>query len=276
MKRYCFTIAILTAFMLSACSGINREPVESTGEPSVVEADTEPIRIESEKKSEAATEEMESEGDPSAVTSGEGGTAAAAENVPAETEAPVVYAVTALQKTMYVTQPVHVRASYTMKSDVLTSFGTNQKVEVTGRSANGWMRIVYNGKDAYIYQKYLSESRTVSQNGNQINESQPGGEVNGGTTAEEAGTGVAGPAGQEGPGGIPAESTGETSSAGPGGSPSTGSQSSNGPSTNQNTEQIQTIPSAPIGGIVETLVPGEVSGPGVSPAGAVPGAAPGM
>ena len=70
-----------------------------------------------------------------------------------------VYAVTAVQKTMYVTQPVHVRASYTTKSDVLTSFGTGQKVAVTGQSANGWMRITYKGGEAYIYKKYLSSSK---------------------------------------------------------------------------------------------------------------------
>ena len=64
---------------------------------------------------------------------------------------------------MYVTQPVHVRASYTTKSDVLTSFGTGQKVSVTGQSANGWMRISYKGGDAYIYKKYLSSSKTESE-----------------------------------------------------------------------------------------------------------------
>ena len=84
------------------------------------------------------------------------------ESKPRETEALPVYAVTAVQKTMYVTQPVHVRASYTTKSDVLTSFGTGQKVAVTGQSANGWMRITYKGGEAYIYKKYLSSSKPES------------------------------------------------------------------------------------------------------------------
>lgn len=71
-----------------------------------------------------------------------------------------VYTVTAVEKTMYVTQPVHVRASYTTKSEVLTSFGMGQKVSVTGQSANGWMRISYQEGEAYIYKKYLSSSKT--------------------------------------------------------------------------------------------------------------------
>lgn len=75
-----------------------------------------------------------------------------------ETEPAKVYAIAAFEKTMYATASVNVRASYTTRSEVLTSLSPGQKVQVTGRAANGWMRIIYNGRDAYVYQKYLDDS----------------------------------------------------------------------------------------------------------------------
>ena len=304
MRRRCCTIAILTAFLVSACSVPGGKPADqSTGETTVTEAGTEPIRIESETESEAPSAPVESEENPSVQPSGADQTSETkTESKTKETQAAKVYSVTAFQKTMYATQPVHVRASYTMQSEVLTSIGTNQKVEVTGRSANGWMRIVYNGKDAYVYQKYLSESRSesgTSQTGentavknpdgttaNVTNGNSTGGPTAGisgptvgaGGSASGAGSSTTIPAGSAtGPGGSPANGGGsQPSGTQPSGAQTSGAQSSYGPSAGQNSEQIQTIPSAPISGTSETLIPGSVSGPGVSLAGAVSGAAPGM
>lgn len=75
-----------------------------------------------------------------------------------ETEAAKVYTVEAFEKTMYATANVNVRTSYTTKSKALASLTPGQKVKVTGRSANGWMRVIYEGQDAFVYQKYLSDS----------------------------------------------------------------------------------------------------------------------
>ncbi|WP_434691781.1 SH3 domain-containing protein [Hungatella sp. SB206] len=162
MKKYPgIILAMTTAVMITSCSSVlNGGDTKSTQEGAAsesvtTEAQTDAIKIENETDPEPSSEtETLSEAETSAPSQ---------ESKPGETEAMPVYTVTAVQKTMYVTQPVHVRASYTTKSDVLTSFGTGQKVSVTGQSANGWMRISYKGGDAYIYKKYLSSSKTESE-----------------------------------------------------------------------------------------------------------------
>lgn len=75
-----------------------------------------------------------------------------------KTETPKVYSVTAFEDTMYAVSSVNVRAGYTTKSEVLTCLSPGEKVKVTGKSANGWMRVIYDGRDAYVYQKYLTEN----------------------------------------------------------------------------------------------------------------------
>lgn len=159
MKKYPgIILAMTTAVMITSCSSVfNGGDTKSTKEGAAnesvtTEAQTDIIKIENETDPEPSSEPETS---PEEET-----TAPAQEPEPGETEAMPDYTVTAVQKTMYVTQPVHVRASYTTKSEVLTSFGTGQKVSVTGQSANGWMRISYKGGDAYIYKKYLSSSKT--------------------------------------------------------------------------------------------------------------------
>ena len=251
MKKYQAAIitVTVTASLLTACAGIPAG--QGTGEPAVTEAVTEPIKIENETQpeSEAAAEESgggaESASESAAPVDG---TEEAV--VPQETKAPNpprVYSVTAFQKTMYATQPVNVRASYTMQSEVLTCLSTNQKVEVTGRSANGWMRVVYNGRDAYVYQKYLSDGQKED------------GE-------SEAETNISAPAENQ-------TGSGPIVPSGPG--PQTG------PSVPQNSGQNQAqIPIAspgPAGEVTETLIPGMVSGPGnPGGTGVITGVGPGM
>lgn len=156
-------MAVAAAMMVTSCSSILKNgELESqkesmTEEAEAQEPETGMIRIESE--TDAATEavsEQETEflAEPETVS---------ATNTKETETAAKAYSVTALQKTMYVTQPVHVRASYTTQSEVLTSLGTGHKVTVTGISENGWMRIKYNGNEAYIYKKYLSEKKTSAK-----------------------------------------------------------------------------------------------------------------
>lgn len=158
-------LALTTAVMITSCSslfqGADEKSTEENGTKEAVTAEAEPetaaIKIENETEPESETVPETSE----AVEAEE----AAPAKKPEETEAAKVYAVTAMKKTMYATQPVHVRASYTTKSEVLTSIGTGHKVAVTGMAANGWMRISYQGSEAYIYKKYLSESKPETGNG---------------------------------------------------------------------------------------------------------------
>lgn len=172
MRKYRgILIAAAAAVMLCACAGKTDGPAKEK-----VNANTEVSDQKESRKAEiqildetpAATEpetgaqESLSE---SAAAAGEEGvgqetgeTKTAGQDAVRETEAVKVYQVEAFEKTMYATANVNVRANYTTKSEVLASLKPGQKVKVTGRSANGWMRVIYEGRDAYVYQKYLSDS----------------------------------------------------------------------------------------------------------------------
>ena len=112
MKKYPgIILAMTTAVMITSCSSVlNGGDTKSTEEGAAsesvtTEAQTDAIKIENETDPEPSSE---TETSPEAETS-----APSQESKPRETEAMPVYTVTAVQKTMYVTQPVHVRASYT-------------------------------------------------------------------------------------------------------------------------------------------------------------------
>lgn len=85
-----------------------------------------------------------------------------------ETTAAKTYKVTDVKKTMYATASVRVRASYSTSSDVLAALSNGEKVEVTGQSENGWMRVNYKGNVGYVSKEYLSETApkttTTAQN----------------------------------------------------------------------------------------------------------------
>lgn len=165
-------IAAAAAVMLCACSGKSDEPVKENTEAS---AETQSRKAEIQildetpapSQPETSTQESIQETTGAAGEEKEGqvaggtkaaGTGAAGATAVKETEAARVYSVEAFEKTMYATANVNVRTSYTTKSEVLTSLTPGQKVKVTGRSANGWMRVIYEGRDAFVYQKYLSDN----------------------------------------------------------------------------------------------------------------------
>ncbi len=56
----------------------------------------------------------------------------------------------------YATVDVNVRASYTTNSDKLGVLATGEKVMVIGVTSNGWAKIEYNGRFAYVFAEYLS------------------------------------------------------------------------------------------------------------------------
>ena len=177
MRRYQVAmITVLLAALLTSCSKKADEPATERSQENVqetVQTETRKPVIEIMDETEAASEPETSAptetsapaetradgtagvGETGAVVSSE----AAAETKPVKkVEAPKTYSVEAFEDTMYATASVNVRASYTTQSEVLTSLSVGQKVRVTGKSANGWMRIIYDGRDAYVYQKYLSGS----------------------------------------------------------------------------------------------------------------------
>lgn len=188
-------IAVLAAAMLSACSAKSDAPAtETVG--AVTQPETGQPVIQLQEETSSAPELTDFENMPVAGT-GSGllkeaektaETKVSAETRPAEEKEPVkVYSVEAFERTMYATAFVNVRSSYTTQSDVLTSLSPGQKVRVTGRSANGWMRIIYNGRDAYVYQKYLNDSVPTSKNGTGVKqpESHPAATAYPGNVAED-------------------------------------------------------------------------------------------
>lgn len=69
------------------------------------------------------------------------------------------YAVHAIDKTMYAIKAVNVRESYSTDSPIVSGLKAGQEIHATGESENGWIRIDYTGKTAYVYKSYLSTSK---------------------------------------------------------------------------------------------------------------------
>lgn len=61
--------------------------------------------------------------------------------------------------TMYASANVNVRESHSTNSTKLDMIDTGTAVTVTGKTANGWYRIEYNGGIAYIKEEYLSREK---------------------------------------------------------------------------------------------------------------------
>lgn len=65
----------------------------------------------------------------------------------------------AVNETVYATAGVHIRESYTTDSKVLGSLAKGASVQRTGVCENGWSRVQYESKDAYIYGEYLTTEK---------------------------------------------------------------------------------------------------------------------
>ena len=65
----------------------------------------------------------------------------------------------AVNETVYATAGVHIRASYTTDSNVLGSLAKGEAITRTGVCDNGWSRVQYASKDAYIYGEYLTTEK---------------------------------------------------------------------------------------------------------------------
>ncbi|MCI8837960.1 MAG: SH3 domain-containing protein [Hungatella sp.] len=206
---------------------------ETTAQPPTVESAAE--------STEGFTEAAPTEAPTAAPTMVASTTKAAAETTAAKT-----YKVTDVKKTMYATASVRVRSSYSTGSDVLAALADGEKVEVTGQSENGWMRVSYKGHVGYVSGSYLSDTppATKSASSGQSNsQSKPtittgSGTTPGGTTGPTAGnnsgssTGptASGSGGTTSPGGTtgPAAGSGSGTTNPGGGSSGTGSNSMSG------------------------------------------------
>lgn len=61
--------------------------------------------------------------------------------------------------TMYAVSNVNIRASHSTNSEIYEMIEKAASVKVTGRAANGWLRIEYGDSYAYIKEEYLSEEK---------------------------------------------------------------------------------------------------------------------
>ncbi len=62
-----------------------------------------------------------------------------------------------VDETVYATAGVHIRESYSTDSKVIGSLAKGDSIKRTGTCDNGWSRVSYKDKDAYIYGDYLSK-----------------------------------------------------------------------------------------------------------------------
>ena len=62
----------------------------------------------------------------------------------------------AVDETVYATAGVHIRASYSTTSDTIGSLAKGAPIRRTGVCDNGWSRVIYNNRDAFIYGDYLT------------------------------------------------------------------------------------------------------------------------
>lgn len=65
----------------------------------------------------------------------------------------------AVDEKVYTTAGVHIRESYTTDSKVVGSLAKGESVKRTGICENGWSRVEYKSKDAYIYGEYLTTKK---------------------------------------------------------------------------------------------------------------------
>lgn len=65
----------------------------------------------------------------------------------------------AVDEKVYATAGVHVRESYTTDSKVVGSLAKGKSIMRTGVCENGWSRVEYKSKDAYVYGEYLTAKK---------------------------------------------------------------------------------------------------------------------
>ena len=139
-----------------------------------------------------------------------------------------------MKKTMYATASVRVRSSYSTGSEVLAGLAQGEKIEVTGESENGWMRVNYKGHTGYVSKDYLTETapKTNQSQGTQTNQNNQNSHSSATTTTGKP-TGPGGGTGSTG-GGATAGNNSPGGAAGPGGGTGTTSNNNTGPGGSSN------------------------------------------
>ena len=74
-----------------------------------------------------------------------------------------------VNQTVYAISSVNVRSSYTRSSSIIGSLDAGDSVTRTGVGSNGWSRVTYNGRTAYINSSYLTTTAPEEEEPEQSN-----------------------------------------------------------------------------------------------------------
>ena len=273
-KQWIILVAVMTAFGITACGNgdgivingtsageegnsqseegeLEGQETTSGGRIEIFTDDTTPAEESAAESTEQWIQETQPQTEASTTISYTPQTVGTTQAViQPETTAAKVYKVTDVKKTMYATGSVRVRASYTTSSDILAALSKGEKVEVTGQSENGWMRVNYKGNVGYVSKDYLTETapkptetkavasnQGTSQSGTTTKPTTTTGTNQSGTTTKpptttgtnQSGTGTK-PTTTTGNGTTPGGTTGPTANTGSSGTTSPGGTS--GPTAN--------------------------------------------
>ena len=164
MKHKILTMILLAGLSVSMLTGCGQTETASTAETQTTETTAQPE--EPEQAEEVVTETTETEvasaEEPEATTEPsteepEANTEPSTEEVTEEPKPEYTY--TDMSATMYATQTVNVRNLPSTDGEKVGSLSTNQEVAITGQASTGWYRIQYNGSEAYVSNKYLSDEK---------------------------------------------------------------------------------------------------------------------
>ena len=160
MKHKILTMILLAGLSVSLLTGCGQTETASTADTQTTETTAQPE--EPEQAEEVVTETTETEvasaEEPEATT--EPSTEEPEANTEEVTEEPKPeYIYTDMSATMYATQTVNVRNLPNTDGEKVGSLLTNQEVAITGQASTGWYRIQYNGSEAYVSNKYLSDEK---------------------------------------------------------------------------------------------------------------------
>ena len=144
----------------------------------VVETVDETVESESsEATSETESDEVASTPDSEAVES---------EASEPETSEPE-FTVTEVTATKYATQSVNVRSGPSTDYNKIGGLTTNQEVQVTGQASTGWYRFTWtDGREAYVSDKYLSDSKVEKPAASETPSNGGGSTANSGSAASNS------------------------------------------------------------------------------------------
>ena len=153
MKHKILTMILLAGLSVSMLTGCGQTETASTADTQTTETTAQPE--EPEQAEEVVTETTEIE--VASVEEPESTTEPSTEEVTEEPKPEYTY--TDMSATMYATQTVNVRNLPNTDGEKVGSLSTNQEVAITGQASTGWYRIQYNGSEAYVSNKYLSDEK---------------------------------------------------------------------------------------------------------------------